>query len=233
MKKVNFFSESFHKKFTALCCLALISLFSCQKDSLFETADFSIEKSAPPPPPPGLSEEDFTAISEGIFGYITDLRNNNSSGSIFDKLQSYHDLRAMYPGIEIPLLDDMEYQAYTLEVSQENLENFFSTLIYYKDVITAPGFSEDFMAILSTKTAQNIKPGQSVKPDDQSKWFFATLAAALGAGPCVTGPLAVLDTCAYIATGVLTAPTGIGAVINWGGAVASYGYALSTIGDCV
>ena len=64
------------------------------------------------------------------------------------------------------------------------------------------------------------------------KGILGSLGEIFGAGNCVKGTLNTLDTVGYIVLGILTAPTGVGAVVNGSAAGASYGLALKQAMAC-
>lgn len=207
-----------------------ILLVSCSKDSegILQSVQQETTVNQPKSINGCFTEEEFMSIAEGFTGFWSEFRDT-SIINIQTKLENLSEALNGYPDT-IPLRTLALIYEQELLVDSSSVAAFLSTLVEFKDIISTDGFSQCFYDELVSKVGEEaFTPSGSTV---ESRWFLATLAAALGAGPCVTGPLAVIDTSAYIATGVLTAPTGIGAVANWGGAVASYGYALSTIGEC-
>jgi hypothetical protein len=172
-----------------------------------------------------FTEEAFMSIAQGFAGFWSQFRDTSflSIQTKLDNLQNATD--TFSSPIPLSILAGIYEQE--LLIDSSNVAPFLSTLVEFKDIISAEGFSQCFYDELVIRAGEDAfyPNGNSV----ESRWFLSTLASALGAGPCITGPMAIIDTCAYIATGVLTAPTGVGAVANWGGAVASYGYAMSTV----
>jgi len=172
-----------------------------------------------------FTEAEFMSIAQGFAGFWSQFRDTVFL-SIQAKLDNLHNATDTFTS-PIPLSILAEIYEQELLIDSNNVAAFLSTLVEFKDIISAEGFSRCFYEELV------IRAGESAfSPNEngvESRWFLSTLASALGAGPCITGPMAIIDTCAYIATGVLTAPTGVGAVANWGGAVALYGYAMSTV----
>lgn len=172
-----------------------------------------------------FTEEEFMSIAQGFVGFWSQFRDT-STLSIQAKLDNLHNATDT---ISTPITLNVLAEIYEQEllIDSSNVAAFLSTLVEFKDIIAAEGFSQCFYDELVSRAGEDeFSPNGS---GVESRWFLSTLASALGAGPCITGPMAVIDTCAYIATGILTAPTGVGALANWGAAVASYGYALSTI----
>lgn len=213
-----------------LLSFCTVLVLSCSKEQVgqFEEPVIGYSESASTPSGVPFTEDEFLAIAEGFVGFWSQFRDTKGL-DIESKLTNLQNATSQYSS-PIPLSTLAEIYERELLIDGDNVALFLQTLVKYKEIISAEGFSQYFYDELKSRVG-----GDAFSPEGgeiESRWFLATLAAALGAGPCVTGPLAVLDTAAYIATGVLTAPTGIGAVANWGGAVASYGYALSTIGDC-
>lgn len=207
--------------------LFAILLVSCSKDS--DGVLQSLEQETIVNEPNGcFTEQEFMSIAEGFAGFWSEFRNS-SVINVQTKLENLSEALNGYPDtISLETLALIYEQE--LLVDSSSVAAFLSTLAEFKDIISVDGFSQNFYDELVSIVGEEAFTFSD--SNVESRWFLATLASALGAGPCVTGPLAVLDTSAYIATGLLTAPTGIGAVANWGGAIASYGYALSTIEDC-
>lgn len=215
-----------------LSVLALILLsVACSKNSSNPALPITQEVLLPETESFGkgcFTEDEFLAIAEGFVGFWVQFRDE-SQLDVRTKFENLSNALNVYSG-PISLSTLAEIYEEELLIDKSNVEAFLSTLVEYKDVISSEGFSQCFYDELVDQVGEN-----AFAPMDnsvESRWFLSTLAGALGAGPCITGPLAILDTAAYIATGVLTAPTGIGAIANWGGAVASFGYALSTIRNC-
>jgi len=179
-----------------------------------------------------LSDEDFQEILDGIIILFEELRDE----SIVDLSTKNTKLKkslAVYEDNPVSLCELSDIYQNDLLISSEATEKFLNTLLNYNDIITSENFAECFVEKLINKYGIDTFDINQSENTNSNKWFLATLADALGAGPCVTGPLAVIDTVAYIGTGIFTAPTGIGAIACWGGAVASYGYAISSLfEDC-
>ena len=161
-----------------------------------------------------FTEEEFLFIAQGFVGFWSEFRDE-SRLDIQTKLYNLKTATETYTS-PIPLSTLAQIYEQELLIDNSNVAAFLSTLVEYKDVISSENFSECFYNELVTRVGEDAFVFNG---NNNSRWFIATLAA-------------VLDTCAYIASGVITAPTGVGAVANWGGAIASYGYAMSTIGDC-
>lgn len=175
-----------------------------------------------------FTEEEFLSIAQGFSGFWSQFMDT-SNLTIQTKLENLGNAVDNYSS-PIPLSILAEIYEQELLIDSANVAAFLSTIVTYRSIISAEGFSQCFYEELAYRVGEDAFSTNG--EITESRWFLSTLASALGAGPCITGPLAVLDTCAYVATGILTAPTGIGAIANWGGAVASFGYALSTIKDC-
>lgn len=172
-----------------------------------------------------FTEEEFMSIAQGFVGFWSQFRDT-SILSIQTKLDNLHNATDTFSS-PIPLIVLAEIYEQELLIDSSNVAAFLSTLVEFKDIISSEGFSQCFYDELLSRVGEDeFSPNGS---NVESRWFLSTLASTLGAGPCISGAMAVIDTCAYIATGILTAPTGIGAIANWGGAIVSYGYAMSTI----
>lgn len=165
-----------------------------------------------------LHDSVFMEFSFALYEYMDELMDT-SVYSLETKIEKLNILLIPLPDtVELLDLIDIQNEAFLIDPSK--IENFFNVLIKYKEIITDPDFPVSYIDILDEKTSGS------------PRWFLSTLASLLGANKCWTGAFAVIDTAAYIATGILTAPTGIGAIANWGAAAASYAYALSSIKSC-
>ncbi len=176
-----------------------------------------------------IEEDDFMAIAEGIAGFYSELMDETKL-SIQEKTHNLEEEINNFPET-IDLCDLADMYSRNLLIDRENVDTYLTTLIDYKTIITAHGFSECFYNELEGRVGIEAFSFFKETGSINKRWFLSTLAAAFGAGDCITGVLAIIDTCAYVATGIITAPTGIGAVACWGGATASATYAFSTVGD--
>ena len=166
-----------------------------------------------------LNDENFLEIANGITPFLKQylkIKYKNKDG-----INSYKNIRASY-GTNLTIESEINLIHGNLKIDRSSSILFFKTLIKYKKVFASKDFISRLNAYVTISSEGTL----------ENRWFLGTLAAALGAGPCVTGPLSILDSCIGITTGILTAPTGIGAVANWGAAAASYGYGMSALGDC-
>jgi hypothetical protein len=173
-----------------------------------------------------MPDSTFWAISEGLYGYLVQLRDT-SKVSLQQKMISYSEARELYPTY-CSLCVIMSLQEEHLRIDSINVQLFFNMLINHKATILSDNFSECYLNTLQEKLGQF----EYSNSNSNSRWFLAALAATFGAGPCITGPLAILDGCVGIASGILTAPTGAGAIACWGGAAANIAYGFSTIPRC-
>lgn len=211
--------------------LILILLSACTKDNSFllnqnesqitqEVDNLEKVKCMP--------DSTFWAISEGLYGYLVQLRDT-SKVSLQKKMISYSEARESYPTY-CSLCVIMSLQKEHLRIDSINVQLFFDMLINHKATILSENFSECYLNTLQEKLGQYEYSNSN--SNSNSRWFLSALAATFGAGPCITGPLAILDGCVAIAAGILTAPTGIGAFSCWGSAAVNIAYGFSTIPRC-
>lgn len=160
-----------------------------------------------------ISDNDFYEISEALYNYLVDAYDESVTDieTKSSNLRSARDLM----NDTIKLCQLMQLHRDYMLVDSIHSRNFFLMLLEHKETITHPDFKTVYLAMLDEKK-------------DESRWFLGTLAGLLGASPCTQSAMHCLDACAGVAMGILTAPTGIGAVACWGAAAASYAAAIAT-----
>lgn len=67
----------------------------------------------------------------------------------------------------------------------------------------------------------------------EKKGILGSLGSLFNAGPCVSSTLNMIDTIIHFGIAVGTSPTGVGAVINAGAGITSYGLAVKQGKECV
>ncbi len=176
-----------------------------------------------------FTEQEFLTIAEGFTGFF-DQMNDVSQRNMETKLDS------LYRSIGVLIGDTISFNTLAriyqkdLLVDSINVAIFLNTLYNNRNIITASGFSQCFYDELVNQVGEESFGANS---GIESRWFLATLAAALGAGPCTQAALGCLDACCGVAGGILTAPTGIGAAVNWATTGVSYGAAMVNLHACV
>jgi len=216
-------------KFLFLIVPFLTLATSCSNNEEIQEIDYLSESSLSSDS--CIEEDDFMEIAEGFTGFYSELMDETEL-SLQDKIDNLEAEATNYPD-HMSLEDLSKMYSRGLGISKSYVDLFLNTLVEYKSIITAEGFSECFYNTLRDHVGEEAFQFQ-LSPGNEAiskRWFLSTLASALGASRCVSGVLAIVDTAAYVATGIITAPTGIGAVATWGGAAASAAYAFSTVGD--